>query len=964
MCSQHVVSRNYSLKDGLPSTETYHIISDHSGFIWFSSDAGLCKFNGYSFRTYSIKDGLPETTLFNLYEDSKGRIWFSTLKSSIGYIYHDSVFVLKKTSGFFTDRNGRTSYVSSFHVDSGDTLWIGTSGNGYLLKVSPPFINSLPAVVINHRDYIMEFEDDARHESVSGVMLSNNRPELNVLSGIRTTKGTVFEEKHLPIPEKSSSKYIVRHPRGFLVIAIGDKIYVSEGDKCRFVKALNGFVIDVSIDKRGIVWVSQGSHGIDYFRDISSSDQSVHLFGETKISSAALDFEGCYWFSSLDRGVLYMPSLDFTVTGPEEGLEQKRINAVNIVSADILLAQSYAGDLYMVDHKKLIKLPTLGLSLYSSPFYPYKVFYTGTQPGYLDLTDRKLHRVLQADKLNWFINHYATGPDGVLYGSYTYSLLKLNEKLELKSFLKLKERITTFLVDSKGVFWIGTLSGLQSYDEKHGLIQWGKSNPLLGKRVDMISEDKTGHLWLATRGNGVLVFDKHDKVEVIDQLSGLPSDFCRTLFIDSMNSTWVGTNSGLSRIEGKNRMVTNYSFLNDLCSGEINDIKRTGNDLWVACSEGVFRYAVDQLESLRQNPPIFITGATTTDKSSLTDGAVLSYDENFVRFSFLGLSYFEAGKLTYAYKLDGADREWRHTSGLVAEYTTLPPGDYCFTVKPEIGIQSVANTAVFRFRITPPFWKTIGFIAILIFFILATTTFIFIYSIRRVKRKARIKITIANLEATALRAQMNPHFIFNAINSIQNFILKNERKPAHEFLTKFSRLIRNVLEFSKSDFIALSDEIQTLDLYIQLEKLRASDRFEFEINVDPALSEHYLIPSMVLQPFIENAIIHGLLARKGTDGFLSIRFTRADEKMKCVIEDNGIGRMRAAEIKGKKQNYHRSMGLSVTADRLDVLRKVNHFNATCQTEDLFDDNGDPAGTRVVMMFPIKYAHQGPELPPG
>lgn len=953
--AQHVLSRNYSLKDGLPSTETYQVITDHAGFIWISSDAGLCRFNGYSFRTFTVKDGLPETTIFKLYEDPKGRIWFTTLSSNVGFVYHDSVVLLPKIKAGLGQINKQVPFVSSIHVDGKDTLWIGTLGTGRLLKVNSPYINQTPVVVFDKQDYLIRFIEKGHQETAYGVTW-NAKPHVNLLEVEKSEKGYYFKEHLLSLGDSTNAKLFLWHPKGFFLFVKGNKVYTLQRDTLKLVLTLKGEAISCFVDNHGYVWVSEPAHGIYCLPNLPYSNKTIHLFGETNISSGTIDFEGCYWFTTLERGLLYMPRLDFTVIGTDEGLVQKRINSIEICSKEKLFAQSYSGNLYLSDGRKITTVPTGALSVFQSPNFPGKLFYTGVYPGYISLMDYKMHPVTGSDGLKWYINHFATAPNGELYASYTSYLLRFDKELKAHRFLEIKERVNTFYIDRESVFWIGTTNGMIRFESGKLQEHLGKENILLSKRIDRIAEDLNGRLWLATRGNGLLIYDKRKDIKVLDKQSGLPSDFCRAILIDSLNTIWLGTNSGLSSINGNTLKITNYDLLNELSSGEINDIKRIGNYLWVACSEGVFRYAIDQLESLSQNPPIFITSVSTQGKGILKENATLDYDQNFIKISFLGLSYYEAGKLNYDYKLEGADKEWRHTNSLVVEYPTLPPGNYCFTVKPQVGVQSKPHVAQFRFKITPPFWKTNSFIGLLSLLIITCTIAIFIFSIRRVQRKAKARINVANLEATALRAQMNPHFIFNAINSIQNFILKNEKRPALDFLTKFSRLIRNVLEFSKSDFISLHDEVQTLDLYLQLEKLRASDKFDFRINVGSSISGHCLIPSMVLQPFIENAVLHGLLPKVDGPGYLLVNFDRTGEQLNCVIEDNGIGREKAAEIKGKKQNYHRSMGMSVTSGRLDILREVNQFEASCFTEDLFDKDHLASGTRVTLTFPITYPH--------
>ncbi len=212
----------------------------------------------------------------------------------------------------------------------------------------------------------------------------------------------------------------------------------------------------------------------------------------------------------------------------------------------------------------------------------------------------------------------------------------------------------------------------------------------------------------------------------------------------------------------------------------------------------------------------------------------------------------------------------------------------------------------------------------------------------------------SHLEGRFLRSQMNPHFIFNAMSSIQNFILDNKNKMAHEYLSKFAKLIRNVLEFSRKDFIQLREEIETLSIYIQLEKLRASDKFSYTITTASDINpEKCLIPSMIIQPFIENAIVHGLFSKEGNDGMLTVYFEQKGLQLICTIEDNGIGREKSKEIRDKKEKYHRSRGMSVTKDRLEILKNSNQLDAGYSFEDLYDENRNAIGTRVVIVVPLR-----------
>ncbi|HXC05016.1 MAG TPA: histidine kinase, partial [Bacteroidia bacterium] len=859
--AQQAVTRTYSPKDGLPSTESYSVLTDHAGFIWVSTDAGLSRFNGYTFKNFSIREGLPESTVFKLFEDQRHRMWFTTLNSRLGYVYLDSVYMLPPISSYLAV-SGKANYValiSSLYVDQGDTLWVGTYQSGRLLRIAPPYQTSKPVVMVNERNFQMHFREGAVKHTVTGCSAANGKPETKFLEIDRTEKKETHQELVFPVPDNTTAKYYLRFVNGTYFIASVGSVYLFDRGGLHPILTVKDMVIDLFTDSKGYLWVSAAAQGVYCFRDPLHSSSYTRYFTHANITGVALDAEGSYWFTSLEHGLYYMPRIDFLRLGPAEGIGQNRINSIAVSGNDTLAAQTYSGDLHLISGTSVHTYDNKGMGLFSSALFPGRLFYTGREPGFIDLKSGRLHTLSELSKETWFINHYASDKAGNLYGSHTHFLVSINKSMYVKALLPLKERINSFLIDQEGVFWIGTSAGLLSWDSIHGLGYWSEKIPLLGKRIDKIEEDKSGRLWLATRGNGLLVFDKKKNVQVVDEGSGLPSDFCRTLLIDS-GKVWVGTNAGLCQVDAHSLAVINYAFLNELTSGEINDIIRSGRNLLVATSEGVFSYAVPDLNTLSQNPPVFITGVSTQYRKGIADHCTLSYLENHMKIAFLGLSYFESGKMDYAFKLEGVDALWRHTRELFAEYSNLQPGTYRFMVKASVGPQQGVHMASFEFVINPPFWKTIWFITTVSLFMVFSVIFFFRFSIARVRKKeqerTKIRETIAGLEATALRAQMNPHFIFNAINSIQNFILRNEKKPAHDFLIKFSRLIRNVLEFSKSDFISIGDEVQTLDLYIQLEKLRAADRFNYIIQVDPDIPEHTLIPSMILQPFIENAVRH------------------------------------------------------------------------------------------------------------
>jgi LytS/YehU family sensor histidine kinase len=298
-----------------------------------------------------------------------------------------------------------------------------------------------------------------------------------------------------------------------------------------------------------------------------------------------------------------------------------------------------------------------------------------------------------------------------------------------------------------------------------------------------------------------------------------------------------------------------------------------------------------------------------------------------------------------------------------AIFTNVPGGSYTFEVKTtDVNMHQLPDTLSLGIRIIPPFWKTWWFAPLLI--LLALVLFFSFYALRinAVRREARLTTAfnkrLANVELSALRAQMNPHFLFNSLNSIRHQIITNSVEKADEYLVKFSRLVRLVLQNSRSQLIPLGDELEALRLYIDLESGRFDGKFSSKISISPELdAENLVIPPMIIQPFVENAIWHGLM-QKDAPGKVEITVTPEDGRLKIVIEDDGIGREKARILKSKSALQQESMGMDITGNRLEIIEKIYNIRCKVEIEDLENDARQPLGTRITINLPLKNGHQG------
>jgi sensor histidine kinase YesM len=341
----------------------------------------------------------------------------------------------------------------------------------------------------------------------------------------------------------------------------------------------------------------------------------------------------------------------------------------------------------------------------------------------------------------------------------------------------------------------------------------------------------------------------------------------------------------------------------------------------------------------------------------------LAHNNNYLMFQFVGINIQSPKKVKYQYKLEGLDKNWSAlTNRSEMAYGNLPHGKYTFKVKAMNGDGYWSKESSYSFTIRPPWWQTWWAYTLFALLLAGFIYALFWYRFNKIRMQHAMVLQqheialqqhkASELEMQALRAQMNPHFIFNSLNAINMFILENNKLQASEYLSKFSRLVRLILHNSQEAFIPLERELEALQLYLDLESLRFEHKFEYKIIVDNDVDTTILkLPPLIIQPYAENAIWHGLMHKK-EKGHLEIEIYHQEKILFCKITDDGIGRKKAAELKSKSSLTHKSMGMHVTANRIQVLQEQNQENTSISINDLLLPDGSPGGTEVLIQIPV------------
>ena len=437
--------------------------------------------------------------------------------------------------------------------------------------------------------------------------------------------------------------------------------------------------------------------------------------------------------------------------------------------------------------------------------------------------------------------------------------------------------------------------------------------------------------------------------------------------MDKDSVFWLATGLGIVRFDPAKETFINYSYEQNLPNlyqdrpPRINDsgyfaLNTSEQFIWAAKQDlsptGINSNIV--VHSLFINDDEQISGLLSDQIVSLT----LRHNENNIRIGWSHITPLPHAYYSMEYKLENFDETWKTTTdGFFATYTNIPPGKYTFRIRAEnLHDKNEVTTLTLPVSVTPAFWATLWFRTLIMLILAFVFYVIFKLKIDSVKKEERLKTEynkrLAELELTNLRSQMNPHFMFNSLNSIKHYILKNEKEKAAEYLSNFAQLVRDILNYSKVEHITLEDEIKTLQRYVELEQMRFNRGFECEFFVDPGLdTQQIMVQPLILQPFVENAIWHGLM-HKSSDRIMEVRIFLDNNRLMCQVKDNGIGR-RQAEVIQEKSGMKKSHGISITQLRM----QQNDKDARIEVIDLTDPSGNPSGTLVNINLPHKISEE-------
>lgn len=953
--AQHPVFRQLTKQDGLPSNTVYASLQDKNGNLWLGTEKGLVKFDGHSYKSYT-HPSMTGQAISDLHLDGLGRVWCQNFIGQHFYALNDSLYhiVQFKTAGFYTP----------IVIDKQNNIYVSCDSSVLIFNASLQIIDSFnigvqvaaPFLYNNKYTYANGFV--LASYSNKKISLINNSLLLypyNARSYTFNVAGNIFAYEK---PSSRANLYQLhpKHSIHNLAINLGSAV-----------------IQTVSVTQDSLVWLNTTDGVYVLNSKLKPLNINQPLYKGYSISGVIQDKNGAYWVSTLGKGLLYIPQL----TSIQYRVSNELFSRSCILKNGQLLVGGNSGFLYSLMPNKSSFKPFLKLKikqqvssilvdssahmlLVASGFMSiYKDY------NYLGLANAAVKEVKRISSSAYLVA--ASGFVGVVSMNDVLfeqkwksrlSLINRNKYFKFYRILSASEglrNITAAINPSHDSIYVGTSKGLLLITPNSSKFITYQKQAIITTNLEWVDKE----LYLSTENRGLLKITDGKLISLSKQLPQLGNMVNRLKYAN--HTLYILAENGAFAYNPKQRKLV--SLVTGFAQNGVEEYRDIDAD-----NEAVYLSGADLVKVIPLHTQVNKTNAVKLFVEQVycnyaplksTHKISLAATENNIRIVF-NLPWLNLNdKLTFTYKLNNGPWETIENGSRELNLLSLSPNQYNIKIKAQSATGFESNIEEVSFVILPPIWERWWFYVLMIVVLGSGFYALYVYRIKQINRQSKLLSENLALESnlqksmlSSIKAQMNPHFIFNALNTIQSYIYLNDKQNATRFLAKFSSLTRKILEMSNADTITLETELSSLHLYLELEKMRFEESFTFTIVVDDNVTPDQIrLPSMMLQPYVENAIKHGLL-HKDDERKLEIRFKLFAENLIVTIDDNGIGRKRSAEINATRSEQHQSFSTHANQKRLEILMQSKNTKLVVAYTDKKDEYGQATGTMVTLTIPV------------
>jgi len=937
---------------GLPSNEVYNIFQDSKHYIWISSRIGLTRYDGFEYKTYHCNS---QTSFAgsNAMEDTFGRIWYENFDGYLYFVQKDSLiaFDQKNTVGF---------------IPYGLT-------EKYLFLIQ------------KHGIQIYSLSTLKLIKTISKVVFAAEHAASSKTAFYCTIDNVIYKiDDHLNI---SSNNFFKDKSRQNRQIYCADSLVYIVGkyndDKCIYIFNQNlQFIRSINSSETGLI---QGSSFIDnkiwlyssnctyiYSLNESKHEAETTMFKNKSVSGLLKDRQNNYWISTTDEGIYLMPDLH-TKVYPFSNYIPNRIFETKAgyyltTKKNELISCDKEFNIESIENSGINNMLWSYLQYNSVTHNFFRSSKKFPQLSVWDSKNSEFNKIAIKELTRLDNKYYAiasSGMNGIVFSNKdTHTLKSAWDSFFYDRVLSGQEYVLLHNSRGKSV----------TYNKEDKIIYFATNNGLFKCDTSKIAEIKFNNetfyaskviycknslFTLSTKGN-LYQINNDSEFVLLNPLLHIDENDIK--LIRSFENKLIIVNS---RSVYELNLITHKANILDLDISpyEINDLFLKDETLYLISTAGVIKANLLQNKMKKSEAIFYVNEFLVNDKKFEIYGKqTFNYYQNDLTLKFSILDFGTVNINQLYYRINGGN--WKTIENKIRhlQFAKLSPGDYKIEFKLD---NELVRTGI-EFVILPPFWKTAWFIAIAtLVFLVGGFTF-YKWQLRKLhnqnklleeknnllQEKIKLEHNLNKSVLTSIKSQMNPHFFYNALNTIQAYIFINDKVKANSYLAKFSKLTRVILEQSEKETVSLSDELESLTLYLELEKMRFKDGFEYSISlVCVKNKERIELPPMLIQPYVENAVKHGLLHKEGAK-ILQIIFEEVDKNLMVTVIDNGIGRERSEELNKIKSAKYQSFSTQANEKRLEILNKDKINKVAVEIIDKISPVGMVDGTSVKLIIPI------------
>lgn len=940
-CYTHI-----STRDGLPSSTIYNCLQDYMGYMWICTETGLAKYDGNRFVTYDANQGIINNEIISVAEDNTHKIWFSCFSDKNSLLYFKNKKIVSSDADTILAPYSDFTFIQSILIDS--VLFVASRKGLIEIHSGVPTFRIL--------------------RGIDNLFQTNDKQLLAVTSHIPGKDSvfyTLYRNQNFDtigvFPKQFYNKEYFFNDILYLIRGTDIQLYKFEKSHFTYLKTIKTHlpISKLFVSNSGIWLIVEREHTLYYSRSMDNLEKGHYIksLSAADVVKIYEDKQQNTWVCTNDKGIFLLKNLSI-YQFPISDSGSNVIRSIYRSSDNLIAAGTDNGRLILFNHNLKIQQKI--------PLYKERP----TRNRTLQIESYQDKFLVANDEAVWKINYPKITK---LFPSNSKSFCMLNDSLVMLGIGQWSRlfnintnqclqtiatnRIFSQAKQNDSIMWLAGLEGLKEYNFLRQ--QEIKSDlPPIECRINSILF-QNGMLWIGTNTMGILRLSNH---KIIDTLTTdkLPLQSNNIIKIRSdRQHIYVATINGYLKIfiDAHNKIIRSepYSMTDGIPTGQINDLTAYNDTCYLATNDGLI--LVDEKNIQRKKLQLNFDEISIDQQPIFKKANISLYDHQKLNISFIGIEIAGSSKIRYEYKLSPLSQTWETISQKNLSFTSLYPGHYTLYVRAHSANDYSTATIELPFEIKHKWYQT--WLALIIGgLILATLLFLFIFWFRKYTRlkaekKSALKHRMVLSELEALRSQMNPHFIFNSMNVMQDLIMQNQPLEATQFVSKFSKLIRNTLQLSKRNWIYLNEEIDFLEQYIRLEQIRFHESFTYSIKVKniPDIS-HIEVPSLLIQPFVENAINHGIkYLGEHEKGLLQIEFSMEDEHLSIRINDNGIGIIESKQVKNKAVFKHNSLGMNITHDRIELINENFNTKILCAITDKSELTPPERGTLVHIKIP-------------